>query len=163
MPLESNNNKFISGLAFHSFVWCKPHQKLSLMPFFSWQIQSGEVESGSLFNICTWCFVVHSTEAFHLKLEIHHKVPPASLILTVIMKTATVTAFVVIGSFFWNSGRDSWSLPHYKVCIPSLHVFILLDDLEEVLQISGNLLQIWTSSGIIQNQYVTFLGLVVRL
>lgn len=32
--LETNNNKFIFGLAFHGFVGCKPHQKPSLMPFF---------------------------------------------------------------------------------------------------------------------------------
>lgn len=78
---ETNNNKFIFGLAFHGFVGCKPHQKPSLMPFFFFfppsppallrQRQSGEVESGSLFNICTWRFVERRTEAFHLRLGIH--------------------------------------------------------------------------------------------
>lgn len=57
---------------------------------FSWQIQSGGLESGSLFNIYTWRFVVHSTEAFHLNLKFIRKFPRVSHLVgtAVIMNVA---------------------------------------------------------------------------
>lgn len=138
MPLETNNNKFICGVAFLGPVWCKPHQTLPLVPSVSWCRYEVELKVLRYSAFTRAGFVVRATEAFHL----NSSEPPPRLTRTVMMKT--VKAFVIFGSFFWNSWQHLGPLTRLKV---QTHTRFCSDVSNDASRAGDNLLHIWTPAG----------------
>lgn len=154
-PLETNNNKFIWGRALRGSLWCKPHQKLPLMPVFS----VADTARGSWKRLIiqylhmALCSALH--RSFPFKLEFHQTppLPRPQLRLSSYWPRENEShtngnGFCSDWEFLLKLRAGFWPI---KLVLRSAyqiykHLFTPVDVWKEVTRISDNLLQIWTPS-----------------